>query len=183
MLNTRSLFVHIVIAVGGIGMSSATSAADGPVIEVFKTAICQCCRPWVKQLEAAGFQVKVTDFEVFPDVEAIKRQHGIPEPLSSCHTALVDEYVIEGHVSVDEIRRLLTERPKVVGLAVPGMPKGAPGMETDDPERYEVLALDPDGKTWVFATHEPARKDRDSSGQALQPATDPASANSSPGPR
>jgi hypothetical protein len=88
------------------------------------------------------------------DLAPMKRGHGVPPALESCHTALVDGYVIEGHVPADLIDRLLRERPKVVGLAVPGMPAGSPGMETPGakPERYQVLAFDRAGRTTVFAT-------------------------------
>ncbi|HZS33784.1 MAG TPA: DUF411 domain-containing protein [Methylomirabilota bacterium] len=89
-----------------------------------------------------------------PDLEAIKARHGVPATLQSCHTAVVDGYVIEGHVPADLIRRLLRERPAVTGLAVPGMPLGSPGMETAGraAERYQVLTFDRKGTTSVFAT-------------------------------
>ena len=88
------------------------------------------------------------------DLAPVKRRHGVPPALESCHTALVDGYVIEGHVPADLIARLLRERPKIAGLAVPGMPVGSPGMETPGvkPERYQVLAFDRAGHTTVFAT-------------------------------
>jgi hypothetical protein len=88
------------------------------------------------------------------DLAPVKRRHGVPSALESCHTALVDGYVIEGHVPADLIDRLLRERPKVAGLAVPGMPAGSPGMESpgQKPERYQVLTFDTGGRTTVFAT-------------------------------
>ena len=87
------------------------------------------------------------------DLDAIKRRHGVPLKLSSCHTAIVNGYVIEGHVPADLIDRLLTERPRVTGLTVPGMPAGSPGMEVpgQPPQRYEVLTFDKGGATRVFA--------------------------------
>jgi hypothetical protein len=86
------------------------------------------------------------------DVTAVKRKHGVPAALEACHTALVEGYVVEGHVPADLIDRLLRERPRVVGLAVPGMPAGSPGMESSGPpERYQILAFDPSGRTSVFA--------------------------------
>ena len=103
-------------------------------------------------LRQAGFPVVEKDVN---DLGAIKRQHRVPEPLQSCHTALVDGYVIEGHVPADLIDRLLRERPKVAGLAVPGMPAGSPGMEVapgQKPERYQVYAFDARGNTTVYAT-------------------------------
>jgi hypothetical protein len=88
------------------------------------------------------------------DLAPVRRRHGVPSALESCHTALVDGYVIEGHVPADLIDRLLRERPKVAGLAVPGMPVGSPGMESpgQKPERYQVLTFDTGGRTTVFAT-------------------------------
>ena len=88
------------------------------------------------------------------DLAPVKRRHGVPVALESCHTALVEGYVIEGHVPADLIDRLLRERPKIVGLAVPGMPVGSPGMESPgmNPERYQVLTFDRSGSTTVFAT-------------------------------
>lgn len=102
-------------------------------------------------LRASGFPVETRDTR---DLGPIKRAHGVPADLASCHTALVDGYVVEGHVPADLIERLLRERPPVAGLAVPGMPIGSPGMETTGelPERYRVFAFDRRGQTRVFAT-------------------------------
>ena len=102
-------------------------------------------------LRARGYPVKVEDVR---DVTPIKRRHGVPERLESCHTALVEGYVVEGHVPADLIDRLLSERPRATGLAVPGMPAGSPGMESPGqaPERYQVLLFDRSGKTTVFAS-------------------------------
>ncbi len=136
----------------------AAPTVPRPGIQVFKLPTCGCCRTWVKYLEAAGFPVTVTDTT---GMFAIRDQHGVPPALAGCHTALIDGYLIEGHVSVAEIERLLTERPDIQGLLVPGMPKGSPGMEGPGAERYDVLALGKDGTVSVYASHEP-------------PATDPA---------
>ena len=103
-------------------------------------------------LRQSGFPVVPKDVN---DLGAVKLQHGVPVTLQSCHTALVEGYVIEGHVPADLIDRLLRERPKVAGLAVPGMPAGSPGMEVapgQAPERYRVLAFDARGNTTVYAT-------------------------------
>ena len=127
-------------------------AADAPVIEVWKTSTCGCCRAWVRHVEAAGFKVQVTELE---DVAPIKQRFNVPPELSSCHTALVAGYVVEGHVPADDIVRLLRQKPAIKGIYVPGMPAGSPGMEAAHGERYDVLALDASGKTSVFATHQP----------------------------
>lgn len=150
----RCGIVYVVLACAW--SSGVGSAAEPPVIEVYQEASCDCCTPWVKYLEAAGFTVKVTAFEDPMALQAVKREHGISPELAACHTARVDGYLIEGHVSAQEIRWLLKERPNLKGLVVPRMPKGAPGMEGPQSQRYEVLALDPAGGTSVFAVHEPA---------------------------
>ena len=107
---------------------------------------------WVAHLELHGFTVKTTDV---PNVGPLKARNGVPGQLTSCHTAIIDGYVIEGHVPASDIQRLLAERPQVTGLAVPGMPQGSPGMEGPNPERYSVLTFDPSGTVTTFSTHGP----------------------------
>lgn len=119
-------------------------------ITVYKSPTCGCCKEWVKHLQANGF--KVTSKDV-PDVVPYKEVNGVPPTLGACHTARVNGYTIEGHVPAADIQRLLKERPKVVGLAVPGMPTGSPGMEGAYKERYETLAFDRNGRTTVYARH------------------------------
>jgi hypothetical protein len=127
-----------------------------PLIEVWKTASCGCCKDWLKHVQAAGFQVKAHD--VSDDVKRQKRQQlGLPEAFGSCHTAVVDGYVVEGHVPAREISRMLKERPRAVGLAVPGMPVGSPGM--DGPEygtrrdKFAVLLVQRDGRQSVYQNY------------------------------
>lgn len=156
MLGRRSL-LRLAITLGAVSsvLGSGLSAADLPVIEVFKLPTCTCCKNWIKHLERNGFQVTATDV---PDVEArtrVEEKYGVPKHLSACHTAIVDGYVLGGHVAADEIRQLLATRPRIRGLFVAGMPKGAPGMEGGEAERYEVIATDADGRETVFAVHEP----------------------------
>jgi len=119
-------------------------------VVVYKSPTCGCCKQWIKHLEASGFSVQAKDV---PNVGPYKLKHGVPPQLSSCHTATVGGYVIEGHVPAADIRRLLKERPKVVGLTVPGMPEGSPGMEGPHPQHYDVLTFDADGRIAVFARH------------------------------
>lgn len=128
------------------------ASRDVATIEVFKTPTCGCCSKWIAHLEAAGFEVESKDL---PDLASLKRENGVPMELGSCHTALVDGYVIEGHVPAADIARLLAERPKVAGLAVPEMPLGSPGMEHPDPSRhqpFDVLSFGSDGVK-IFASH------------------------------
>ena len=128
-----------------------TPAAVLPAITVYKSPSCGCCTKWVEHMQAAGFTVNVSDA---PDPEPVKKQYGIGTALRSCHTALVEGYAVEGHVPAQDVVRLLKDRPKVTGIAVPGMPVGSPGMELGarkDP--YQVLAFTKDGSTSVFASH------------------------------
>ena len=127
-------------------------AGDPGVITVYKTPTCSCCGKWIEHLEAGGFTVEAIEVE---NVGQIKKRHGVPAELSSCHTALVDGYVIEGHVPAEDVRRLLEERPQISGLAVPAMPIGSPGMEGPNPEPYEVIAFTRQGSSYTFASHNP----------------------------
>src|SRR5205807_7883458 len=106
-----------------------------------------CCSKWVEHVQAAGFRVIVHDTT---NVSAVKQRYGVPASLTSCHTAVVEGYVIEGHVPADVIKRLLRERPEIAGVAVPGMPQGSPGMESDAPARYYILTFDKNGATSVY---------------------------------
>jgi hypothetical protein len=125
---------------------------DPIAITVYKSATCGCCVKWVDHLEAGGLSVKAVDVQ---NLAWVKKEYGVPDRLASCHTALVDGYVIEGHVPVEDVIRLLEERPDVVGLAVPKMPIGSPGMEGPNPEPYDVLAFTKQGSTHTFASHGP----------------------------
>jgi len=124
-----------------------------PAMTVHKDPTCGCCSVWVEHVKKAGIAATVNQTS---DVDAIKTQRGVPARVRSCHTALIDRYVIEGHVPVKEIQRLLKERPAgVIGLAVPGMPIGSPGMEVtgQKAQPYSVLAFDSAGATTVFARY------------------------------
>jgi hypothetical protein len=147
---TRSLLVLSLMIFG----VAPASAADAPSsIAVWKSATCQCCGAWVKHLEANGFAVTVNATEPTA-LAALKREAGIGDKLASCHTAKIDGYVIEGHVPGSDIKRLVAERPDAIGLTVPGMPVGSPGMEQGaEYESYEVLLIKRDGATEVFAKH------------------------------
>lgn len=123
---------------------------DRDEVIVFKSPTCECCSRWIAHLESHGFAVESHDVS---DVRTVKLNHGVPEALAACHTALVGGYVIEGHVPAEDIVRLLREKPSIVGLAVPGMPRGSPGMESRIAESYEVLAFGADTRTSVFARH------------------------------
>lgn len=146
-------FGGIVIALAAAyrGEAVNTTAADPakPIaIKVYKTPQCGCCKAWVQHLTKNGFQVESMDM---PDLALVKQKYGVTPALEACHTAVVGNYVVEGHVPADVIKRLLKERPAVVGIAVPGMPGGSPGMEGAMKERYDVLTFDRAGRSRVYA--------------------------------
>lgn len=122
------------------GMLSLPVAAQNLV--VYKTPTCGCCAKWVEHMRAAGFQVKVNEVA---NTAPIRARHGVAEKYASCHTAVAGSYVIEGHVPAADVRRLLKEKPKARGLAVPGMPMGSPGMEGPYQDAYSVLLLTEQG--------------------------------------
>ena len=117
--------------------------AQASSIVVHKSPKCSCCSRWVRHLEKAGFRATVAETE---NLDAIHKALGVPTDLTSCHTAEVDGYVLEGHVPAAAVRRLLEERPNAIGLAVPGMPAGSPGMEIGVPDKYEVVLFGAAGR-------------------------------------
>lgn len=145
------IFRKLVLTLGlSAFLFAGLTLADEPKITVYKTPTCGCCKKWVTHLEQNGFEVETIDMR---DLRMIKSMSGVKPELASCHTAKVDGYVIEGHVPADDIKRLLAERPAVKGLTAPGMPHGSPGMETGRKDPYQVLTIDAEGKTEVFAQH------------------------------
>ena len=110
---------------------------------VYKSPTCGCCAKWVEHVKKAGFAVTVKDV---PNVGEVKLARGLPAELASCHTAIVGDYVIEGHVPADVVQKLLKEKPTVVGIAVAGMPMGSPGMEGDRVDHYNVIAFEKDAR-------------------------------------
>jgi hypothetical protein len=138
-------------ALGAIAQPGAQQART-TTVEVYKSPTCGCCSKWVEHLRAAGLTVRTTDTET---VDELKTKHGVPQKVRSCHTALVGGYVVEGHVPVRDVQRLLKERPAIAGIGVPGMPVGSPGMDVAGvkPHPYDVIAFSKDGSTRVFASH------------------------------
>jgi hypothetical protein len=129
-------------ALGGLlALSSPTIADEDKSITVYKTPWCGCCKIWTDAVEAAGYHVVVNDME---DLSLIKKQAGIPDDLQSCHTAVIGgdrKYIIEGHVPLEALDKLMTERPDIRGLSVPGMPEGSLGMGYDPKAKYTVYTL------------------------------------------
>lgn len=146
-MSTASLIARS-LAAGLFFVAAASYAAD--TIVLYKRASCGCCGGWADHMRAAGFNVNTT---VVPDPGVIRQRHGIPD-VATCHTAVVNGYAIEGHVPAREVKRLLAERPKARGLAVPKMPVGSPGMEQGgkvDP--YDVFLVQADGSFQVYARY------------------------------
>jgi hypothetical protein len=137
-----------------VSLTSTTAQYETklPTIQVYKSASCGCCAKWVDHLRAAGFTVTATDV---PSVADIRTKYNVPSAVASCHTAIVDSYIVEGHVPAEYVRQLLTKRPAVAGIATPGMPIGSPGMEGPNAKPYDIVSFDKQGKTAVFATHTP----------------------------
>lgn len=129
----------------------AVAAAETTRVEVWKNADCGCCKEWIKHLRAHGFEVSATDVS---ETAPLRARYGLPVRYGSCHTAKVGGYAIEGHVPAREIKRLLRERPIAIGLAVPGMPVGSPGMEQGSRiEPYDVLLVSAAGSAAVYASY------------------------------
>lgn len=150
---SRRLPILCLLAILLYAAPAYAGQSASPQIEVWKSASCGCCIKWVEHLQKNGFNVTANNV-AYGMLAQIKRQAGIPEEQSSCHTAKVGGYVIEGHVPAADVKRLLDEKPEAVGLAVPGMPVGSPGMEQgDEKEPYEVLLVKKDGSTEVFSRH------------------------------
>lgn len=172
---TRRTFVSATVAAGGLALvgcgsserkAASDAEADGlanpeapapaqpqlAAMTVYRDPSCGCCEAWANQARTAGYEVTLIDYS---DMPAIKRQHNVPEELASCHTAIVAGYAIEGHVPFADIERLLKNKPEGVrGLAVPGMPRGSPGMEMPDgaKDEFQVMAFDAAGKSRPFVT-------------------------------
>ncbi len=131
---------------------SPSISAENADIVVYKTARCSCCGKWVTHLEDAGLNVGVVNVN---STHTTQKLVGVPRNLRACHTAVVGDYWVEGHVPADLVRRLITEKPAgIKGIAVPGMPAGSPGMESPNPVKYDVLAYDSDGNISVYATRQ-----------------------------
>lgn len=132
-----------------LGSALGATAQTAPLVTVYKNPSCGCCGDWVKHMRANGFRVETRDVN---DVTPVRQRSMVPDSLASCHTALVGGYAIEGHVPAADVWRLLRERPSLIGLSVPGMVVGSPGMETGPPQPFATIAFDERG-TRVFARH------------------------------
>jgi len=151
-MKVLNIFLAIVLLIFNAGIKAETLSADKPIdIVVYRSPTCECCGKWLEHMKKNNFNIKdiVTD-----DVQAIKKKYGVPEAMASCHTAIVDGYVIEGHVPANDIMKLLKTKPKIVGIAVPGMPSGTPGMEMGDrKDSYNVMSFDKENHYEIFNSY------------------------------
>ena len=143
MKNLKLAFVSFVLF--------STSAFASTEVITYKSPYCGCCTEWVEHMEENGFTVKIEDHE---DMNPIKQKLGVEPRLASCHTAVIDGYVFEGHIPASDIKNFLADPRDFKGLAVPGMPMGSPGMEYGDKkDKYQVVAFKENGKLALFNTH------------------------------
>ncbi len=161
-ISNDTKMITVIAAVGVIGVGLVLSATSNrrelPVtpdtesaeVVVYKTASCSCCSKWVEHLQRRGLDVATVNV---PNTVPAREREGVPNRLGSCHTAVVGDYWVEGHVPADLVQRLMAESPDdIEGIAVPGMPMGSPGMEGPNPVEYDVIAYHTDGSTSVYAT-------------------------------
>ena len=139
-------------AIASVWDQSRESYTGNNKMTVYRSPSCGCCGAWIDHVEKQGFQV--TDIKT-DEMDAIKQQHQLPANLASCHTAIIDGYVIEGHVPADDIKRFLRQKPQMAGLSVPAMPIGTPGMEMKNRKQpFEVLAFNHQGNVEIFKCYE-----------------------------
>lgn len=149
----RTSFLPLVLtAFVLVGLAGCRSEAQVPTVTVYKSPTCGCCALWADHMTAAGFPVETVDVG---DMDDVKARLGVPNTLASCHTAVVGDYVVEGHVPAEDVKRLLAEQPEATGLAVPGMPIGSPGMEVEGrpADSYDVFLFTRDGRARIFSHH------------------------------
>lgn len=150
LMHSRRTFVRAASAVLTLAIVRGTGAEPAlPPVTVYKSPTCGCCGEWVKHMRASGFRVETHEVA---DVTPFRRKYGVSDTLSSCHTAIVGGYAIEGHVPAADIKRLLREGTRAKGLAVPGMVAGSPGMEQGAPKPYATIVFDERGSK-VFESH------------------------------
>ncbi len=142
----KTLFTSLAVVAMFVG-----TAAHAATMTVYKSPACGCCAKWVEHVEKHGFTVKTVPTD---DMMAVKKKAGVPDTLMSCHTTIVGGYVVEGHVPAADIKRLLAQKPRAKGIAVAGMPMGAPGMEHGNHRQpYATMLIGTNGKATVFARH------------------------------
>jgi hypothetical protein len=132
-------------------ITSSVFAMEGKTMTVYKSPSCGCCSKWVDIMKSKGFEVKTIETN---EVNTIKQKAGLQAGQTSCHTAFVDGYVVEGHVDYSAVKKMLDEKPNIIGITVPGMPIGSPGMEQGNTKQaYNVLSVNKDGSIGVYEAH------------------------------
>jgi hypothetical protein len=144
----RLLTTAILIGSTAALQAQGTKRAAPVAAKVYLSPTCGCCGKWADHMKAAGFAVTR---EVIAELDSVPARKRVPEQLRSCHTAVIENYLVEGHIPADVVRQLLKERPKIVGIAAPGMPLGSPGMESPNPQPYVIVAFRADGTGYEFA--------------------------------
>ena len=139
-------------ALGVVGAATRARATALPEMIVYKSPTCECCNDWAKHLRANGLTVKAVEVN---DLGPVRQRFGVPDRLAGCHTAVIGGYLVEGHVPAAAVKRLLAEKPSALGISVPGMPNGSPGMAGPKPEPFSVLAFDERGNANVFESYRP----------------------------
>ena len=142
--------LQVLLAMLTVGIAGISYAQTAGTVDMYKSPYCGCCGKWAEHMSKAGFTVTAHEVE---DVPAMRKKLGMPDKLGSCHAARVGDYLLEGHVPAEDVKRLLKEKPKALGLAVPGMPAGSPGMDVPNSPPYDTLLVQKDGATRVFAKH------------------------------
>ncbi len=150
----RNILLSVII-LGSVFLAACSTSAESSSdsqVTVYKSATCGCCSDWVSYLEDNGFAVTTIETE---DMATVKDNNAVPLELRACHTALIDGYVVEGHVPVDEIKKLVEEKPNILGIAVAGMPPGSPGMDIPgfETDPFDVVSFDADGNVEIFAQY------------------------------
>ncbi len=148
----RALLRVALSGIAAFALPGRVALASPPEITVYRSQSCECCQQWIGHMQAGGFRVRP---RLLDDLQPIKRRLGVPAHLQSCHTAVIDSYVIEGHVPAAEVTRILIEQPSARGLAVPEMPIGSPGMEQPNGQRehYVVILFADGGRERVYARY------------------------------
>jgi len=151
ILKAITLTIPAMVLSGTISMQAALADSDLPVINLFKSPTCGCCAKWAERAIEAGFTVKVTDTD---DMASVKKMAAVPDRLQACHTASVGGYIVEGHVPLADVKKLLNTKPEIRGIAVPGMPAGSPGMEYgNERQAFKVVTFGDTGPETVFQSY------------------------------
>jgi len=150
ILTLRKQITACLATVLFLASHSAMAQPELPTVKVYKNPSCGCCKKWINHLEKNGFKVEASNVS---NLDPIKQKFGIAPQFRACHTAKIGKYVVEGHVPASDIKKMLAEKPDIMGLAVPGMPMGSPGMEGHRKDPYQVISLKQEGQPEIYSRH------------------------------